>query len=91
MKLFEKGLPIFVSECAGMEATGDGKIDYEEWQKYIDWMHKRKLSWAVWSVSDKNESCSVLNTSAASDGGWSDKDLKEWGLKAREYLKRGNK
>lgn len=83
----KKGLPIFVSECAGMEATGDGPVDYEEWKKFIDWMTKRKLSWATWSVSDKNESCSVLQTSAASDGGWSDKDLKESGLKVREYLR----
>ncbi len=82
-----KGLPIFVSECAGMEASGDGPIDYEEWKKFIDWMTERKLSWATWSVSDKNESCSVLNTSASSDGGWSDSDLKESGLKVREYLR----
>lgn len=82
-----KGLPIFISESAGMEATGDGKIDDAEWQRYIDWMTAKKLSWITWSVSDKNESCSVLNTSAASDGNWSDKDLKESGIKVREYLR----
>jgi endoglucanase len=82
----QKGLPIFISECAGMEATGDGPLDYEEWQKYIDWMDKTNLSWVTWSVSDKNESCSVLNTSASSDGKWEDKDLKISGIKTREYL-----
>jgi len=87
----KSGLPIFVSECAGMEATGDGPIDNAEWKKFIDWMEERKLSWATWSVSDKNERCSVLNSSASSDGGWADKDVKESGLKAREYLRRLNK
>src|SRR5882757_2866643 len=62
-----KGLPIFVSECAGMQATGDGPIDTSESKNYFDWMDAKGLSWAVWSVSDKNESCSVLKPSAASD------------------------
>ena len=30
----EKGLPLFVSECAGMEASGDGNIDLQEWNKW---------------------------------------------------------
>ena len=82
-----KGLPIFISESAGMDATGDGKLDDEEWNKYINWMQEKKLSWITWSVSDKDESCSVLNKSASSDGNWTDKDLKESGLKTREYLR----
>lgn len=81
-----KGLPIFVSECAGMEATGDGPIDSAEWQRYIDWMQQRNISWVTWSVSDKEETCSVLNPSAASDGNWRDKDIKEAGKKAKAYL-----
>ena len=82
-----KGLPIFISESAGMEATGDGPINNEEWQKWIEWMERKKLSWITWSVSDKNETCSVLNTSASSDGNWTEKDLKESGIKTRAYLR----
>ena len=82
-----KGLPIFISESAGMDATGDGKLDDEEWNKYINWMQEKKLSWITWSVSDKDESCSVLNKSASSDGNWTDKDLKESGLKTKGYLR----
>ena len=85
-----KGLPIFVSESAGMEASGDAKIDYEEWNKFIQWMEEKKLSWFTWSVSDKDETCSVLNKSASSDGNWKDIDLKESGLKTREYLRKKN-
>ena len=46
----KNGLPIFVSECAGMEASGDAAMDYAEWQKFIDWMDKNKISWVTWSV-----------------------------------------
>ncbi len=86
----DKGLPIFISESAGMDATGDGKLADEEWKKYIGWMEEKKLSWITWSVSDKNESCSVLTTSAASNGKWQNKDLKESGLKTRAFLRKKN-
>jgi endoglucanase len=87
----KKGLPIFISECAGMEATGDGAINYAEWQSWIDWMEANQLSWITWSVSDKDETCSVLKPSASSNGHWKEEDLKESGIKAREYLRRYNK
>jgi endoglucanase len=85
-----QGLPVFVSECAGMEATGDGPLNPEEWQKWIEWMESRGLSWVTWSVSDKDETCSVLKPSASSEGNWKDSDIKESGLKARAYLRKLN-
>lgn len=84
----QKGLPIFISESAGMEASGNGNIDKEEWQKWIDWSEKHKISWVTWSVSDKDETCSVLQSGAASDGRWPVKDLKESGILARKYLRK---
>lgn len=72
-------LPIFVSECAGMQSSGDGAIDSVEWNEYVNWMESKKISWIVWSVSDKNETCSMLTPQAASTGNWKDDSLKEWG------------
>jgi endoglucanase len=86
----KKGLPIFISECAGMEATCGGALDYIEWMKWIDWMEANQLSWITWSVSDKDETCSVLKPSAASNGNWRESDLKESGIKVREYLRKLN-
>lgn len=86
----KSGLAIFVSESAGMEATGDGPLNVEAWKEYIDWMEERKISWITWSVSDKDETCSILNKSASSKGNWKDEDLKESGLKVREFLRKYN-
>jgi endoglucanase len=83
----KKGLPIFISESAGMEASGDGPLNVEEWQKWIDWSEKNKVSWITWSVSDKDETCSVLKKSAASEGGWTEADLKESGVRVRKILR----
>jgi endoglucanase len=84
----KKGIPIFISESAGMEASGNGNIDDEEWQKWIDWAERNKISWITWSVSDKDETCSVLKKSAKSEGDWKEKDLKESGIKTRALLRK---
>ena len=84
------GLPIFVSESAGMEASGDGPMNYIAWQEYIDWMEERKISWITWSISDKEETCSMLKKSASSEGNWKGEDINESGLKTREFLREYN-
>ena len=81
------GLPVFISESGGMEASGKGPIDYKEWQAYIDWMNQNDLSWISWAVLDANDTESLLNTSASSSGHWKDGDLTVYGIKVREYLK----
>jgi endoglucanase len=82
-----KNIPIFVSESAGMSASGNGAINYPEWQKWIDWMKKNRISWISWSIADKNETCSMLKQTAGSEGKWTDTDLKESGIKTREMLR----
>ncbi|MBN1789331.1 MAG: glycoside hydrolase family 5 protein [Bacteroidales bacterium] len=83
----KKGIPIFVSECAGMEASGDGPIDEAEWNHYINWMEDRKISWIAWSISDKNESCSMLIPRASSYGKWTDDVIKKWGKITRQTIR----
>jgi len=85
-----KGIPIFISECAGMDASGDGPIDRTEWKAYLDWMDKGKLSWIVWSVSDKNETCSMLLPRALATGNWDDGLLKSWGKISRTSIRESN-
>jgi len=49
-------------------------------------MENRKLSWVAWSVSDKNETCSMLLPNASSYGKWNDNLLKPWGKLARQSI-----
>ncbi|WP_207495813.1 glycoside hydrolase family 5 protein [Aridibaculum aurantiacum] len=87
----KKGIPIFISESAGMEASGDGALDNEEWMRWIEWCEQNKISWVTWSVSDKDETCSVLKKGASATGGWKESDLKESGIRSRELLRKYNK
>jgi len=84
----KKGIPIFISESAGMEASGNGPINYAAWQKWIDWCSANDISLISWSVSDKNETCAMLKPSASAQGNWKDEDIKESGLKTRELLRK---
>lgn len=86
----KSGLPIFVSESAGMEANGDGPLNLIAWQEYIDWMEKNKISWITWSVSSKVETCSFLKENASPNGNWKYADIQESGLIVREYLRKYN-
>jgi endoglucanase len=82
----EKGIPLFVSEYGGSEASGSGNLDIEEWNRWLDWMEANKISWCKWSIADKQETCSVLKPGARAEGGWSIDDLKESGRYTRELL-----
>ena len=85
-----KGLPLMVSECAAMEASGNGPINHEQWVLWLYWMKQNKISWMAWSVADKNETCSMLLPEASSTGGWNEDVIKEWGALVRTTLKEIN-
>lgn len=80
------GLPVFVSECAAMEASGNGPLDETEWQKWVDTMNSLKISFACWSLSDKDETCSMLLPRAKADGKWTPDLIKPWGKIVRYTL-----
>ena len=83
------GLPLIMSECASMEHTGDGVINPKEWDEWMQYADRNGISWIAWSISDKDETCSMLRPSAASDGRqWKDSDLKPWAVLVKHYLKR---
>lgn len=83
------GLPVFISECGGMTADGDGHLDPEQWKAWMQVADKHKVSWVAWSVHDKDEVCSFLKPAAASQGEkWRGEDLKPWAQLVRQYLRK---
>ena len=91
-KAFDGGLPIFISECASMEHTGDGPINPEEWNKWMEFADKNNIGWIAWSVSDKEETCSMLYPTASSNGlEWKESDMKPWAKMVKASLKKNRK
>lgn len=85
------GLPIFVSESGCCEANGNGKIDLNEWNKWINWCETNKISWVTWSISAKEETCSMLLPRANINGNWTESDLNESGKITRNKILELNK
>ena len=54
-------------------------------------MEKNKVSWVNWSVSDKDETCSMLLPRAKATGNWTDDLIKPWGKMVKQALKKYNR
>ena len=80
------GTPIFISESGCCEANGDGVIDLDEWNRWLNWCETNKISWVSWSISSKKETCSMLLPSASETGNWTDADLNESGRLTRAKI-----
>lgn len=85
----EAGVPIIISECAACNADGDGLADDESWAEWNSLAADYDLSMLVWSIGDKNEFCSMISKEAASEGPWSDVELRPWGLTVKNEWLRG--
>lgn len=75
----KKGLPIFVSEWGTSRADGSGGVYIKEAGQWLDFLQERGISWANWSLCDKNETSAALRPGASPNGGWSQNDLSESG------------
>lgn len=85
VKAMDAGLPLIISECGSMDHTGDGPIDYESWQEWIDFADANNLSVLMWDIADKNETCSMMSPTAPDNGmDWTEDDLKDWAKLARK-------
>ena len=76
----QKGLPVFVSEFGISESSGNGRIDKNEANKWMQFLKKNKISYVCWSLCNKNESCSLLKSSCSRIGNFKKSDLSQAGL-----------
>ena len=81
-----KDIPIFVSEWGVSDASGNGGVYKEETIKWINFMKENNLSYAVWSLSDKNESSALL-IPGASENKIIDDNLSEAGKLIKSVIK----
>lgn len=80
------GTPIFISECAACVSDGDGENDMESWGRWNDWTSAHGVSMMAWSISDKDETCSMLTPEASSEGPWTEDQIKPWGRIVKKWM-----
>lgn len=73
------GLPVFVSEWGTSRADGSGGVFLKDAGEWLDFLDRRGISWANWSLCDKNETSAALRPGTSPNGAWSREDLSESG------------
>ena len=82
----EEGLPVFVTECGLSEADGSGKVDFASAAQWFDYLDEHKLSYAVWSLSNKAETSALIAANSAAVERLDDGDLTPAGTWVRSLL-----
>ena len=86
-KAVDLGLPVFISECGISEASGDGDVDLGWAAKWFSYLNEEKISYAVWSLSDKNESSAFFVTGFDPESQITDDSLTPTGKWIRSLIK----
>lgn len=81
-----KGLALFVTEWGTCSADGNGSVDANETATWLSWMDQNSISWANWSLFDKNEACSALVPGTSATGPWADGTLTPSGMLVRPKI-----
>lgn len=63
-----KGLALFVTEWGTCDSSGNGGLDLEESQKWMDFLDQHQISWCNFSLNDKEETASALTSGTTVDG-----------------------
>lgn len=79
-------IPIFASEWGVSDASGNGCVYLEEAQKWTEFMKENNISFANWSLSDKNESSALLLPNSSKNE-IKDENLSESGKFVKQAIK----
>lgn len=73
------GLPIFVTEYGICNADGNGDLDYESVQAWIDTMNAYNISYTMWNLGSKGESSCIIKKDCKKISGFTAADLNDSG------------
>lgn len=76
----EDGLPVFVTEFGTCDASGNGQIDYDSANAWIQLMDALDVSYICWNLSNKNETSALFKPDCMKTSDFETTDLSEEGL-----------
>ncbi len=81
---YDSGFPVFISEYGMMESSGDGPLDIQSGEWWLNILDERNISYVAWNISNSAGSASIFKRGTWEYDNVRDSNLKEWGI----YLKR---
>lgn len=74
-RALDAGVPVLVSECGICEASGQGTVDVQSANEWLDLLNRRGIGFVAWGLSSKAESASLLVPGCGKTDGWTEDDL----------------
>ena len=74
-----RGLAVFISEWGVSRADGSGGVFTSESETWLNFLHRNGISWANWSLCDKDETSAALKPGTPVNRAWTDSDLTQAG------------
>lgn len=81
-----KNLPVFVTEFGVGHADGNGVINREQTDIWMELLNENKISYIIWNLSNKNETSSILAPDCSKVSGFTDADLSDCGKLMKELM-----
>lgn len=75
----DKNVPVFVSEFGISKADGKGGVFPEDGDKWLELVNKNGLSACIWGLSNKNESCALVDSHCDKVTDWTKDELSDQG------------
>lgn len=76
----EDGFPVFVTEFGTCDASGNGQIDYDSANAWVQLMDALDVSYICWNLSNKNETSALFKPDCMKTSDFETTDLSEEGL-----------
>ncbi len=83
---YNAGLPIFVSEYGICDASGNGGLDIDQANQWMELLDDYQISCAMWNLSHRDESSAILKSSCTKTSGFTADDLNDSGKWLYEML-----
>ena len=79
-KALDAGLPVFVTEFGIVESNGDEAPDTAEGDAWMELCDKNNISYVMWNLSNKDESCAFIKPDVTKTSDFTLDDLSESAL-----------
>lgn len=87
-KAISNKLPVICTEFSGCEANGNGNINKSSLYKWLNYLKSNGIGYCCWSLSNKNESASLLKSNCLKKYGYKKSDLSKMGKLLVEFYKK---
>ena len=86
----DNGIALMATEWGTVNANGDGAVDENSVNEWMDFLCENNISHCNWALNDKVEGASVLKSGSNINGNWTNSDLTTSGILVKDIIENWN-